>query len=78
MKTVEYIDKVWQIHILWQRQMNNCLQLIDNSLVDNYILASLTQSKRRNFIDTMVLETAPVNTIIIQQGIVGNFFYVVE
>jgi len=54
------------------------IQFIDNSLADNFIFASLTNAERRSLIDAMVLETVTINTIIIQQGTVGDFFYVVE
>lgn len=54
------------------------IQFIDNSLADNFIFASLSDSERRNLIDAMVMETVPASTIIIQQGMVGDYFYVVE
>jgi len=54
------------------------IHFIDVSLAENFIFASLTQSERRHFINAMVLETVPKNTTIIQQGTVGDFFYVVE
>ena len=40
--------------------------------------ASLTNRECRSLIDAMMLETVPINTTIIQQGTVGDFFYVVE
>lgn len=54
------------------------IQFIDNSLADNFIFASLSDSERRNLIDAMVMEAVPASTIIIQQGEVGDYFYVVE
>lgn len=54
------------------------IQFIDNSLADNFIFASLTDSERRQLIDAMVMETVLSTTIIIQQGEVGDYFYVVE
>jgi len=54
------------------------IQFIDNSLADNFIFASLSDSERRNLIDAMVMESVPASTIIIQQGEVGDYFYVVE
>ncbi len=54
------------------------IRFIDNSLADNFIFASLSDSERRQLIDAMVMETVPSTTIIIQQGEVGDYFYVVE
>jgi CRP-like cAMP-binding protein len=54
------------------------IQFIDNSLADNFIFASLSEIERRQLIDAMVMETVPATTIIIQQGEVGDYFYVVE
>jgi len=54
------------------------IQFIDNSLADNFIFASLSDSERRNLIDAMVMEKVSASTIIIQQGEVGDYFYVVE
>lgn len=53
------------------------IQFIDNSLADNFIFASLSDSERRSLIDAMIMEVVPASTIIIQQGHVGDFFYVV-
>ncbi len=54
------------------------IQFIDNSLADNFIFASLSDAERRNFIDAMAMQNVPVSTVIIQQGEVGDYFYVVE
>jgi len=54
------------------------IQFIDNSLADNFIFASLSELERRQLIDAMVMETVPAATIIIQQGEVGDYFYIVE
>lgn len=54
------------------------VQFIDNSLADNFIFASLSDSERRSLIDAMILEFVPASTVIIQQGEVGDYFYVVE
>lgn len=54
------------------------IHFIDNSLADNFIFASLAESERRQLIDAMMMENVQAATIIIQQGEVGDFFYVVE
>ena len=54
------------------------IKFIDNSLADNFIFASLSARERRLLIDAMMLESVPAGTIIIQQGEVGDYFYVVE
>ena len=54
------------------------IQFIDTALEDNFIFASLTAHERRLLIDAMVLESVPAGTVIIKQGEVGDFFYVVE
>jgi CRP-like cAMP-binding protein len=54
------------------------IQFIDNSLADNFIFASLSAGERRNLIDAMMMETVPAGNLIIQQGHVGDYFYVVE
>jgi CRP-like cAMP-binding protein len=54
------------------------VQFIDNSLADNFIFASLSPRERRNLIDAMMMEGVPAGSVIIQQGRVGDYFYVVE
>ena len=54
------------------------IQFIDTALEDNFIFASLSPHERRLLIDAMVLESVPPGTVIIKQGEVGDFFYVVE
>ena len=54
------------------------IQFIDNSLADNFIFASLTPEERRQLIDAMIMDTVAAGTVIIQQGDIGDFFYVVE
>ena len=54
------------------------IQFIDNGLADNFIFASLTNIERRSLIDAMMKEEVPAGTVIIQQGDIGDYFYVVE
>mmetsp|Transcript_27285 Transcript_27285/g.41270 ORF Transcript_27285/g.41270 Transcript_27285/m.41270 type:complete len:804 (+) Transcript_27285:136-2547(+) len=54
------------------------IQFIDNSLADNFIFASLSPRERRLLIDAMEMITVRAGNIIIRQGEVGDFFYVVE
>ena len=54
------------------------IKFIDNSLADNFIFASLSTRERRLLIDAMMLESVAAGTMIIQQGEVGDYFYVVE
>lgn len=54
------------------------IKFIDSSLADNFIFASLSANERRLLIDAMVKENVAAATIIIQQGDIGDFFYVVE
>jgi CRP-like cAMP-binding protein len=56
----------------------DAVKFIDDSLADNFIFASLTKEERRLLIDAMKADTAPAGTIIINQGEVGDYFYVVE
>jgi len=54
------------------------VKFIDTSLADNFIFASLSSKERRLLIDAMMLDSVPAGTIIIQQGDIGDYFYVVE
>ena len=54
------------------------VQFIDDSLADNFIFASLTREDRRLLIDAMKADSVPAGTVIINQGEVGDYFYVVE
>ena len=54
------------------------VQFIDSSLEENFIFASLTPQERRLLIDAMMMESVPAGTVIIKQGEVGDYFYVVE
>lgn len=53
-------------------------QFIDDSLADNFIFASLTKDERRLLIDAMEADTVPAGTMIITQGELGDYFYVVD
>lgn len=53
------------------------INFIDSSLADNFIFASLTPQERRSMIDAMMNENVAAGTIIIQQGDIGDYFYVV-
>ena len=53
-------------------KLEESIQFIDNSLADNFIFASLSETEHRLLIDAMVLETVPATTIIIQQGEVST------
>jgi len=57
---------------------DSAVKFIDESLADNFIFASLTKEERRLLIDAMKADEVPAGTIIIQQGEVGDYFYVVE
>ncbi|KAL3768596.1 hypothetical protein ACHAW5_001893 [Stephanodiscus triporus] len=54
------------------------IKFIDDSLADNFIFASLTREERRLLIDAMKADSVPAGTVIINQGEVGDYFYVVE
>jgi len=57
---------------------DGAVKFIDESLADNFIFASLTKEERRLLIDAMKADEVPAGTVIIQQGEVGDYFYVVE
>ena len=57
---------------------DGAIQFIDNALADNFIFASLTQKERRLLIDAMMQESVSAGTVIIQQGDIGDFFYVLD
>lgn len=54
------------------------VQFIDNSLADNFIFASLNKEERRQLINAMQADSAAAGAVIIQQGDIGDYFYVVE
>lgn len=60
------------------QKSEDSIKFIDSSLADNFIFASLTAKERHLMIDAMMMECVPAGTIIIQQGDIGDYFYVVE
>lgn len=72
------IDMTDKFVMPFHRKTEASVQFIDNSLADNFIFASLSPKERRNLIDAMSKESVPAGTVIIQQGDIGDFFYVVE
>jgi len=54
------------------------VKFIDHSLADNFIFASLEKEERQLLIDAMQAEEVPEGAVIITQGEVGDYFYVVE
>mmetsp|Transcript_25853 Transcript_25853/g.40183 ORF Transcript_25853/g.40183 Transcript_25853/m.40183 type:complete len:794 (-) Transcript_25853:80-2461(-) len=57
---------------------NEAVQFIDNALADNFIFASLNKDERLRLIHAMKADSAPAGAVIIQQGDIGDYFYVVE
>jgi len=57
---------------------DSAIEFIDSSLADNFIFASLTVKERRLLIDAMVMDTIPAGSVIIEQGDIGDYFYVVD
>ena len=57
---------------------SSAVQFIDESLADNFIFDSLTREERRLLIDAMKADSVPAGTVIIDQGEMGDYFYVVE
>eukprot|EP00984_Skeletonema_dohrnii_P028145 scaffold18021_cov119-Skeletonema_dohrnii-CCMP3373.AAC.1 len=57
---------------------NEAVQFIDNALADNFIFASLNKDERLHLINAMKADSAPSGAVIIQQGDIGDYFYVVE
>eukprot|EP00588_Corethron_pennatum_P010859 CAMPEP_0194265600 /NCGR_PEP_ID=MMETSP0169-20130528/782_1 /TAXON_ID=218684 /ORGANISM="Corethron pennatum, Strain L29A3" /LENGTH=794 /DNA_ID=CAMNT_0039006095 /DNA_START=96 /DNA_END=2480 /DNA_ORIENTATION=+ len=53
------------------------IKFIDSSLADNFIFTNLTEVERKLFISAMQPETAKAGNAIINQGDVGDFFYIV-
>ena len=51
---------------------------IDHALADNFIFASLSQNERLMLINAMKADTVPQGATIIQQGDIGDYFYVLE
>jgi cAMP-dependent protein kinase regulator len=56
----------------------SAIAFIDNALADNFIFASLSKDERRMLIDAMKADTVDQGAIIIQQGDIGDYFYVLE
>lgn len=54
------------------------IKFIDSSLTDNFIFQSLSIEERRLLIDAMQLDSVSEGTVIIQQGDIGDYFYLVE
>jgi CRP-like cAMP-binding protein len=56
----------------------SAVQFIDNALADNFIFSGLNKEERLQLIHAMLADSAPEGTVIIQQGDIGDYFYVVE
>jgi CRP-like cAMP-binding protein len=74
----EKVDLTEKFEVPRYPKSDGAVQFIDNSLVDNFIFASLSGKERRLLIDAMVMDTVPAGTVIIKQGETGDFFYVVD
>jgi len=74
----EKVDLTEHFEVPRYPKSDGAVQFIDNSLVDNFIFASLSGKERRLLIDAMVMDTVPAGTVIIKQGETGDFFYVVD
>jgi len=56
----------------------NEVDFLDEALGENFIFSDLSDKERHRLIDAMQKEVAPKGTVIIKQGDVGDFFYVIE
>ena len=74
----EKVDLTEKFEVPRYPKSDGAVQFIDNSLVDNFIFASLSAKERRLLIDAMVMDTVPAGTVIIKQGETGDYFYVVD
>jgi len=74
----EKVDLTEHFEVPRYPKSDGAVQFIDNSLVDNFIFASLSGKERRLLIDAMVMDTVQAGTVIIKQGETGDFFYVVD
>jgi len=74
----EKVDLTEKFEVPRYPKSDGAVQFIDNSLVDNFIFASLSGKERRLLIDAMVMDTVPAGTVIIKQGETGDYFYVVD
>jgi serine/threonine protein kinase/CRP-like cAMP-binding protein len=54
------------------------IKFIDNALADNFIFAGLNKDERLQLINAMTTDSVIEGTVIIQQGDIGDYFYVVE
>jgi CRP-like cAMP-binding protein/tRNA A-37 threonylcarbamoyl transferase component Bud32 len=72
------VDLTEEFQIPQYPKSDAAIQFIDAALEGNFIFASLTPTERRLLIDAMMMEAVGINTVIIQQGSTGDFFYVVE
>ena len=72
------IDFKEEYHTPRYPKSDAAVAFIDGALEDNFIFASLSPSERRLLIDAMMMESVPAGTVIIKQGLTGDFFYVVE
>mmetsp|Transcript_7012 Transcript_7012/g.8675 ORF Transcript_7012/g.8675 Transcript_7012/m.8675 type:complete len:797 (+) Transcript_7012:95-2485(+) len=72
------LDMSEEFHVPHYPKSEPAVQFIDNSLADNFIFSSLSRRERKLLIDAMLPETINAGCIIIQQGHVGDYFYVVE
>jgi len=74
----EKVDLTEHFEVPRYPKSDGAVQFIDNSLVDNFIFASLSGKERRLLIDAMVMDTVQAGTVIIKQGETGDYFYVVD
>eukprot|EP00532_Pseudo-nitzschia_australis_P003785 CAMPEP_0168182682 /NCGR_PEP_ID=MMETSP0139_2-20121125/12025_1 /TAXON_ID=44445 /ORGANISM="Pseudo-nitzschia australis, Strain 10249 10 AB" /LENGTH=867 /DNA_ID=CAMNT_0008103631 /DNA_START=242 /DNA_END=2845 /DNA_ORIENTATION=- len=74
----EKVDLTEKFEVTKYPKSDGAVRFIDNSLVDNFIFASLSAQERRLLIDAMVMEKIQAGTVIIKQGETGDFFYVVD
>jgi cAMP-dependent protein kinase regulator len=51
---------------------------LDEALGENFIFSDLNEKERHRLIDAMQKQVAPKGTVIIKQGDVGDYFYVIE
>jgi len=74
----EKVDLTEKFEVPRYPKSDTAVKFIDDSLVDNFIFASLSAKERRLLIDAMIMDTVPAGTVIIKQGETGDYFYVVD
>ncbi|KAJ8659676.1 hypothetical protein O0I10_004655 [Lichtheimia ornata] len=71
-------DNTSTLHFTQYPKTSHQRARIDTAIANNFLFRNLDQDLRQHVVDTMAEKHIPNGTIVVQQGSIGDFYYIIE